>query len=177
MRKVLYLMGVLEDTDMDWLASHGSLETVEAGTIIVDQGVSIDSLFVLLDGQLSIFNKANPKTALNNLYAGEVIGEISFVDSRPPIASVRAETRSQLVRVHKELLKAKINRDLGFAARFYHALALFLADRMRSTMGGLGYECGDETPEVRGELDDSLMDYVALGATRFDRFLRQMHPA
>jgi CRP/FNR family transcriptional regulator, cyclic AMP receptor protein len=174
MRKVLYLMGVLDDADIDWLAAHGTVQFVKAGNLVVEQGLPVACLRILLEGSLSVFRKASPDRIIKELFAGEVIGEISFVDSRPPTASVRARVDSRLLVVDREVLIRKLERDQGFAARFYRALALFLADRLRSTMGSLGFGDGDQDSEESVELDENLMDNVALGATRFDRFLHQL---
>jgi CRP-like cAMP-binding protein len=178
MRKALYLMGVLEDSDIDWLSAHGTMQFVKAGTLIVEQGSSIACLHILLDGSLSVFKSAAPARTIKELLAGEVIGEIAFVDSRPPTTSVSANIDSSLLTVSGDVLRRKIEKDQGFAARFYHGVALFLADRLRSTIGSLGFgDVDQEGPaEIDDELmDDELMDNVSQGAMRFDRLLRQMH--
>ena len=41
--------------------------------------------------------------------------------------------------VPQRALRDKLHKDQGFAARFYRALAIFLANRMRATMNTLGY--------------------------------------
>jgi CRP/FNR family cyclic AMP-dependent transcriptional regulator len=177
MRKVLYLMGVLEDTDIDWLAAHGTMRLVKEGAAVVEQGSPISSLYILLDGSLTVFKRAHPDRSIKELLAGEVIGEISFVDSRPPTTSVRANVDSYLLVVARDVLIRKLEKDLGFAARFYHALALFLADRLRFTIGSLGFGDADQDSDDASELDESLMDNISLGATRFDRFLRGLRGA
>jgi CRP/FNR family cyclic AMP-dependent transcriptional regulator len=174
MRKVFYLMGVLEDTDIDWLAAHGSIQFVKAGTLVVEQGLAIASLDIVVDGSLSVFRRSHPDRVIKELLAGEIIGEISFVDTRSPTASVRANIDSRLLVVDREVLLRKLERDQGFAARFYRALALFLADRLRSTMDSLGFGDPDPDAELADELDESMMDNMTLGATRFDRFLHQL---
>lgn len=174
MRKVLYLMGVLDDTDIDWLAANGHVQLIQAGDLLVEQGSPITYLSILLDGSLSVFRKERPDRVIQNLLAGEVIGEISFVDSRPPTASVQANTASYVLQVNRDTLSQKLAKDQAFAARFYRALALFLADRLRSTVQNLGFGDPNAQTEDAVELDDSLMDYVALGGIRFDKFLRQL---
>ena len=128
MRKALYFLGILDDTDASWLATTGKSRAISAGTVIIQQGVPVDSVFILIDGQLQVYS-GNVEIA--KLLAGEIVGEISFVDSRPPSASVKAAVDSQVLAVPKAALRAKLQKDLGFASRFYQSLATFLADRLR----------------------------------------------
>ena len=93
MRKAMYLMGVLDDMDIEWLATHGSGLLAPRGKTLVREGQALDSVFVLLDGELSVTTGSKQ---IATLYAGEVVGEISFVDSRPPLATVTASVDSRL---------------------------------------------------------------------------------
>ena len=99
-----------------------------AGTVIIQQGVPVDSVFIVIDGQLQVYSGS---VEIAKLLAGEIVGEISFVDSRPPSASVKATVDSQVLAIPKAALRAKLQKDLGFASRFYLSLATFLADRLR----------------------------------------------
>jgi CRP/FNR family cyclic AMP-dependent transcriptional regulator len=54
MRKVLHLMGTLNDQDVDWLARHGQTRFVPAGVSVIDEGQPIDALLFLLEGKLSV---------------------------------------------------------------------------------------------------------------------------
>jgi len=67
--------------------------------------------------------------------------------------------------------------DASFAARFYRAVAVFLADRLRNTVARLGYGAGqdlDENAEYAGELDFGVLDNVHLAGARFDRMLKRL---
>ena len=94
MRKALYILGILDDSDASWLATTGKARSISAGTVIIQQGVPVDSVFILIDGQLQVYS-GNVEIA--RLLAGEIVGEISFVDSRPPSASVKATVDSQVL--------------------------------------------------------------------------------
>jgi hypothetical protein len=50
-----------------------------------------------------------------------------------------------VLRLSDEMVREKLAADLGFASRFYHALCVFLADRLRHTTTRFGYgKAGDE---------------------------------
>ena len=58
------------------------------------------------------------------------------------------------------------------ASRFYRALCVFLADRMRAATQRLGY--GDVLPDEQGELNENVLDSVHLAGARFDRMLKKL---
>jgi CRP/FNR family cyclic AMP-dependent transcriptional regulator len=173
MRKVLYLMGIMDDGDVEWLGKNGTTKYVSSGAVLIREGSTIEDIFVVLDGKLSVLIKAMGDLEVASLLSGEIVGEISFVDSRPPSATVVAAQDSHLLVLSRHVLNSKLNADAAFAARFYKAVATLLADRLRKTTSHLGY--GKWTEETDpDELDESLMDGASRGGTRFDRLLKQL---
>ena len=172
MRKAMYLMGVLDDADMEWLASHGVGLHAPKGTTLVHEGQPLNSLFLLLDGELSI---TTGSLHIASLLAGEVVGEISFVDSRPPLATVTATQDSRLLAIANDRLLRKMDMDKKFAANFYRAIATFLADRLRTTTVRLGYGAlQDQAAREADDLGDDLLETVSQGTRRFDDLLKRM---
>jgi CRP/FNR family transcriptional regulator, cyclic AMP receptor protein len=176
MRKALYILGVLDDSDVEWIGSHGERQFLAAGQVLIREGQPIQHLYFLLEGQLLVSVGARdsaPGTEIARLLPGEIVGEISYVDSRPPSASVSALADSLLWAVSRERLTRKLGRDVGFAARFYRAIALFLADRLYVTVGRFGYGSHRQDSDV-DELQEEMMEDVSMGAIRFDRLLRHL---
>lgn len=173
MRKALYFMGVLDDLDLQWMVENGTKRFIQIGTRLVTEGLPIDSLYIVLEGGLAVSVKGH-REAVANLRSGEIVGEISFVDARPPLASVTATQNSHVLEISRTKLHRKLQTDLPFAARFYHAVALFLVDRLRITSGRLGYGNPQQDDGALDELDDSLMDNASMGALRFDGLLQQL---
>jgi CRP-like cAMP-binding protein len=170
-RKAMYFMGALDDSDVSWLAQHGARRFVPPGSVLIREGEPIESVYFLLDGELTV--TIGDGRRLATLQSGEMLGEISFVDSRPPLATVTATQPSAVLRISREALRRQIDRDNGFAARFYRAAALYLANRLRVTSSRLGY--GDASQDAAvNELDESFVDHVSIGATRFDTLLRTL---
>jgi CRP/FNR family transcriptional regulator, cyclic AMP receptor protein len=173
MRKVLYIMGVLNDADVGWLVEHGKSRPVPAGTVLIERGNPVESLFILIEGQFLVYSE---NVEIARLQSGEVVGEISFVDSRPPLASVKATTASRVLAIPKDALHAKLEKDDGFASRFYRSLAIFLADRLRVTTSRFGY--GKPSQEVEFEDPDEMpldmMDAVDRASARFDDMIKRL---
>jgi CRP-like cAMP-binding protein len=172
MRKALYFLGILDDRDVDWMIRNGRKMTVAAGTLLIEEGKETEYLYFVLDGAFVISTRATPRVAV--LKAGEIVGEISFVDSRPPVASVRAEVESKAGAIPRRTLMKKLQDDVGFAARFYKSVAVFLADRLRTTTESLGTGPQlDESIEDTDELATHLMAQVSMAGLRFAEMQRR----
>jgi CRP/FNR family cyclic AMP-dependent transcriptional regulator len=134
----------------------------------------VDSVFILLDGQLQVYSG---RVEIAKLSAGEIVGEISFVDSRPPSASVMATVDSQVLAVPKAALNAKLEKDLGFASRFFLSLATFLADRLRVADARLSAAQSGAEGDDLDELDTSMLENIALASARFDMIIKRLGSA
>ncbi len=173
MRKVLYILGQLSDSDVDWLARSGKRVKHAKGAELIKFGVGLGQLFFILDGEVSICT--NKGFELARVGSGEILGEMSLVDSRPPSASAVVVSDAYVLTLEKSVLLEKLENDTGFASRFYRAIAVFLSERMRSTVGKMGY--GDDAPEEEidgDELDSNVLDNVHLAGARFERLLQQL---
>src|SRR5215213_9249522 len=155
MRKVLFLFGQLNDNDVEWLLATGAKRFVPAGSVVIEQGVPLDALFILLEGRLAVWLKSQrgPEREIARLNAGEIVGEMSFVDARPPSATVRALEDSTVFSIAKSALSAKLAADQGFAARFFRALAIFLSTTVRERHQAIGFG-SDLRPEEPGEEEE-----------------------
>ena len=160
MRKALYILGELDDADIGWLAGNGRTLSLGASEQLIAAGREVRDLYFVTDGELAVATPGG--TRLSTLAVGDVVGEMSFVEKRLPSASVMALRPSQVLAVPREALLAVFERDPGFAARFYRALAIFLSDRLRTaTTEG---DAGDE-------LDEGLLDTLHQAGDRFVRLM------
>jgi CRP/FNR family transcriptional regulator, cyclic AMP receptor protein len=179
MRKVLFLFGQLNDDDVEWMLRAGTKRFVPAGGVLIEQGVPVDSVFILLEGRLavSLRPRRGPERELTRLNAGEIVGEMSFVDARLPSATVRAVEDSTVFALAKAVLNAKLLADNGFAARFYRALAIYLSTTVRERHRDLGAGAaadGEEEDDDADELDANVLDGVYLAGERFDRMVKRV---
>jgi CRP-like cAMP-binding protein len=172
MRKSLYIFGQLNDGDVQWLAQNGARKTLMNGDEVIREGVPIDALFFILEGTLVVTLADQQRVA--SLGAGDIIGEISFIDSAPPSATVTAERNAVIFSIPKDTLQSRMESNALFAARFYKAIAVFMADRLRTTTRRLGYgKVGDLSSEapLEDELGSEILDRVAEAGERFNRLL------
>ncbi len=176
MRKVLFLLGQLDDADVEWIIAHGNRRQIPAGTTLIQEACPIDSVFILLDGALEVTGASFVGNPIR-LNSGEIVGEMSMLDSRPPAATVTAVVDSIVLALPRDELLDRLQCDSGFAARFYRALAMFLSYRMRNLYQRLGYARGktlEEDVQYGDELSPELLDSLHLAGTRFDRVLQRL---
>jgi CRP-like cAMP-binding protein len=158
MRKALYILGELDDRDIIFLSQAGTVQRLAPGERLIDAGRMVDHLYFVTDGALEVTSRAGRQLA--RLELGEVVGEMSFVEKRPPDANVVAATAARVLAVPRETMLAEFDRDAAMAARFYRALAIFLSDRLRaSNADGLG------------EIDETILDTVQQAGERFTRLV------
>lgn len=165
---MLYILGQFADEDVDWLVKAGHQERVAKGTELIRQGRSIDKLYVVLSGSFSIRRGGERGNEVSGVSLGEVLGELSFLDARPPSASVVAREDATVLVIEKRSIEAKLATDVPFAARFYRALGQFLADRLRAQIAVLGASTEEEEDES-GNLED-----IEIAGARFEFMMRRL---
>ena len=178
MRKVLFLFGQLNDDDVEWMLRAGRKRALRHGEVLIEQGVPVADVYILLEGHLAVWLKPRrgPEKEIARLNAGEIVGEMSFVDARPPSASVKAVEDSTVFGISKTVLSAKLQADPWFAARFYRALAIFLSTTVRERHRALGYgsDADFEEEDEGDELDPNVLDGIYLAGERFDRMVKRL---
>jgi CRP-like cAMP-binding protein len=177
MRTVLFLLGELDDDDIDWMIARGDRQTVPAGTVLIHEGQPISHLFILLEGALSVTVAAAGGQEIASLLSGDIVGEMSFVDTRPPSATVTAKQESLVLCLARDELAHKLHLDEGFAGRFYRALAISLSTRLRVTVGrlkNLNLPPSTDNDPPLSDLGQEAQASVALANTRLDWLLRRL---
>jgi CRP/FNR family cyclic AMP-dependent transcriptional regulator len=176
MRKALFILGILSDSDIDWLIAVGARKRIPQGTVLIHEGKPFDAIYFVLDGTLGVSAGALGGKEIAQLKCGEVVGEMSFVDSRPPSATVKALEDSVVLSVPRAQMVAKLEQ-VEFAARFYRALSVFLADRLRNTI----YQFGEAKVTLTerdfqgvDELDSGVLEKVLMAGARFDWLMRRL---
>lgn len=170
MKKVLFLFGELNDADVDWLVSCGQPEHVSASATLIREGQHIDAIYIVLEGSLEV-TVGGPDQTITVVGPGEVLGEMSFLDSRPASTSIRARTESSVFRLPRTALEEQLTSNSGFAARFYRSMCLFLSHRLRR-MTLQSSEHDAATNNNADELDPKVLDGVHLAGKRFQRLIQ-----
>jgi CRP/FNR family cyclic AMP-dependent transcriptional regulator len=178
MKRIVFILGVLDDEDVDWLVSTGQRQEIQPGEVLIHEGQPCNHLFLILDGCLEVSVQALSQQPIAQLASGEVVGEMSFVDGLPPSATVIALENTVVLGIPWEHLHQQLQQDTWFASRFYKAMAILLSSRLRSTVKHLQGEhwrpvsLGNETGIM-----DEMEDLLSMGEIRFDWLLKRLRNA
>ncbi len=187
LRKVLFLFAVLNDNDIDWMVTRGRREDVAAGTVLIQQDRAVEALYFLLKGNLAVLFSMTvdgviTQKELARRASGEIVGEMSFVESGMASASIKCAENSLLLAIPQELLREKIQRDRGFASRFYRAISLVLIDRLREGLVQRGFgqkaynqdqQLADDV-EYEDEIPLDVLEPTLLAGTRFKWMMNRL---
>jgi len=177
MQKVLFILGQLNDDDVEWLIREGVRDKVARGHSLIEQGKPNHHLFILLEGHVSV--SVAHAGEIDVLGSGEIVGEMSLVDSRPPSATVTAIEDCWVLRLDHAKVRDQVEHDVGFGMRFYRALATYLSYRLR-TGQALEFDADVgvvEGQEQVGELGVDVLDRLHVAGARFDRIVKALMSA
>jgi CRP-like cAMP-binding protein len=152
MRTTIALSEGLRDEDLLWLFQVGERKVVNRGTAIVHEGVRPNAIFVVIRGGFSVGVEALADEPLAKLGAGELIGEISFLEGSPASATIVADEESTVLTVDNWALNERVRKDTAFAARMYRAFALVAERRLRNRVDHLAFlfEIGRDSDSQSG---------------------------
>ena len=168
MNKAIFMLSRLSDEDVEWMLAVGNNEVVPDGTCLIAESAALTSLYIVLDGEVSISSLANDGVEFARRGVGEVMGEISFVDQRNPTATVTAAGEVKLYSISRDALADKLGRDAAFSGRFFGAIAAFLSERLREATLGRPEEDGPASP------DTAISPEILVAQSRFDRLMNRL---
>ncbi|MCC5601577.1 cyclic nucleotide-binding domain-containing protein [Nostoc favosum] len=193
LKDILFVLGKLHDSDIDWMIACGTQHQIAANTVLIHEQGPVDALYILLSGIMSLSVSEDQRNPLARAFAaiensevsnreiaklskGEIMGETPFIDGRLPSATIKAIEDSIVLSISRQQLAAKLQQDIGFASRFYQVIATLLSNRFQGILSRLGYgrrvysrgQPLDENIEYEDELDSSVLDRMALAGKRFE---------
>jgi len=105
-----------------------------SNSVIVDEGSSSQSLYIIKDGAVSIeIAMENDFLQLAVLNTGDFFGEIGLILNHPHSASVRAIEDSTILELNHQDLDALLNWNTVLASKLWRAFAEVLAERVQET--------------------------------------------
>jgi CRP-like cAMP-binding protein len=173
MKQVLFLFGELNDQDVDWMMAQGTKQEVPQGGFLVREGQPVSALYIILNGLFNVTVQAHGDAEIRRMAGGEVVGEISFVESVNASATVKALVKSVVLALPRPVVVARLVRDSGFAARFYRALGVVLSYRLR-TLNRWYEGAPDAGEDPRAQLDEGVLGNIHLAGARFERMAKRL---
>jgi CRP-like cAMP-binding protein len=191
-RDVLFVLGEFYDSDIDWLVAKGERKKVLSGTVLMREGGPIDGLYILLEGSLAMLQPEqgtnrlvhnllpppegqNRETTVRYLYKGEMFGLTPFIDTYQPTKTIKALEDCLVLYIPRQQLMAKLDQDVGFAARFYEVIISMMENQLQTRLSQLGANNHFEPEHYsqngksnNQELDFMVLDQMAIAGTRFN---------
>ncbi|MBW4482021.1 MAG: cyclic nucleotide-binding domain-containing protein [Tildeniella torsiva UHER 1998/13D] len=167
------LLSLLSNTDIDWMMACGDRHTLATGQSWLHPYVVPEWVSIIVEGGLgesvaAAQGAVDEAVLIDKLSQGDMVGFSPLLDA-PNLTTVTALTSTLVLSLPMTQLRAKLSEDVAFAAHFYHAIALQLADRLRRLFEQPNrlrfWASGNDVLTVFGELRDSDIDWLtAFGA-------------
>lgn len=177
------LIQQLNNSDINWMIANGYQQQLASNTVLIRQQSSIDSLYIVLDGNLTATVKRNSESVLAGAFSaleddsdleqeighfssGDVLGETSFLNLSPAATAVKATEKSTVLVLPRQKLLGRLRQDADFACRFYRAIAILLQNRFDRLIQqfirrqNLKISPLQDIPLLFGELSDSDVDWI-----------------
>ena len=118
----------LTDEQCAVLAELTDISEYADGDIVVPEEARDDNLRIVLSGALAVAKKSSDDSEwmrLNVLTAGDLAGELAFLDSRPRYAALVALGPTKLVSLQRAKLESLLNQHPLIVYRVMRAIARF----------------------------------------------------
>lgn len=126
----VHLFRHLAEADANVLTSHCTTRTYPANTVLITEGDSSDSLYVILEGEVKVYvSDPHGKEAILNLMGpGEYFGELALLDDAPRSASVVTMMPTKVMIISK----GEFKRCLTTNPELAYKLIVSLTQQIRS---------------------------------------------
>ena len=84
MERILFILGILEDEDVDWLVSAGHRQEVNSQEILIREGEPIPAIYLIVSGQFVVSFARSPEAGIARLSSGEVVSKCRLWITSPP---------------------------------------------------------------------------------------------
>ena len=101
---------------------------LSAGDYLIREGEESNQMYYIQSGSLAVFKtKGGAEKQIGTIYSGELVGEMSFLDSEPRSASIKAISDSNLLVIPNDKFQSVFNAQ----PKWYRALVNTLLERLR----------------------------------------------
>lgn len=125
------LFASLDEGELAEIAAASALRSFSKHSIVITEGDTSNSLYVILRGEVKVFvsdvnGKAN---TINRLGPGDYFGELSLIDEQPRAASIQALTKCQMLILSRPYFVHYLEENPRVAIRLLQGMG----QRLRST--------------------------------------------
>ena len=136
----------MHQEDWELLLDNAQLVVCPAETVLIQQGIILPGIYIVKKGTLRVEQtRASGPQVLARRGPGALLGDMSVLENTTAMANVIANVYAEVYQVETGALIALFNNNPIFALRFYHSLAVNLAQRLR--------EAADLLDRIRSQPD------------------------
>jgi CRP/FNR family transcriptional regulator, cyclic AMP receptor protein len=139
----------LDDNEQQLILSRMRQRRVTAGDGIFQQGDAGDTLIILIDGEAAVYFTQNNgrRIEIEPVRAGDVLGELSFLDPAPRCATAEAITDSIVREMDRKVFRSLFEQSPPIASTILSALMNIVLNRSSQLQGRIWNALG-VTPSV-----------------------------
>jgi CRP/FNR family cyclic AMP-dependent transcriptional regulator len=101
---------------------------IKKGEYLMREGEISNEMYYVNSGSLGVFKrKGSHEQEISKIIAGELVGEMSFLDDAPRSATVQALEDCELTAIPKD----KLNKYLATQPKWFKSLVTTLTERLR----------------------------------------------
>lgn len=118
------LFSDLSDEELEEIASRAINKTFPRNTIIVHEGDTSDSFYVIASGRVKVYlsDEEGREIVLNTHGPGDYFGELSLFDKKPRSASVITTEETRLSLISRDEFETAINHNSHIAIKVIRGL-------------------------------------------------------
>jgi len=132
LRRVKILAGLAED-QLEKFAKAMEIQRVPQWSVIVKQGDTGDTMYLILEGELRVRVMVGEKeTVLTTISVGEFFGDIALFDHGPRSADVVANSDATVLKISSSNFEKLAKESPELAAPFLMAVGKTLSSRIRA---------------------------------------------
>ena len=126
----------LTSAQLERVAAHGRVRSIQAGEVLVEPGQQIVPFYVLTAGQVEVVRPSGNSETLVIVYGpGQFTGEVNMLSGRPAMLRVRASESGAVIEVDRDRLLALVQTDSELGELIMRA---FIVRRVELIAHGLG---------------------------------------
>jgi thioredoxin reductase (NADPH) len=126
----------LTPAQIDRIAAHGHIRSVQSGEVLIEQGHSAAPFFVVVSGELEVVRPSVPVETLVTTYeSGQFTGEVGTLSGRRSLFRVRATKPSKIIELDRQQMLALIQTDAELGEILMRA---FILRRVELIAAGVG---------------------------------------
>ena len=130
-------LNLLDEREQRSLLEKARPRTYAPGESLITEGDREVRLLLVRSGSARVVkNHLGLGVPFSRVVAGEVLGELAFVDGHPASASVIADTAMEVDVLDGADVERLLAQDPALAARVHRAMAITLAGRLRQANRG-----------------------------------------